>query len=104
MHVVRKTKGEDARSLLAAMEYGRSSTGLHERGKGMKNAHAVINDHGEGNFYAISNKGCYIYQKSPSMVNGQHKTLKLRHSIHGTILGWRLPLGKSQSEENHETC
>lgn len=103
MHVVRRTRGEDARALLAAMEYGRSSTGLHERGKGMKNAHAVINDHGEGNFYAISNKGCYIYQKSSPTANGQHKTLKLRHSIHGTILGWRLPLGRSQTKENHET-
>lgn len=93
MHVVRKTKGEDARAILAAMEYGRSSTGLHERGRGMKNAHAVINDHGEGDFYAISNKGCYVYRKSPTTAVGQSRTVKLRYSINGTILGWRLPLG-----------
>lgn len=92
MHVVRRTKGEDARALLAAMEYGRSSTGLQQRGKGMKNAHAVINDHGEGDFYAMSNKGCYIYVKTSPSAEGQHRTVKLRHSIHGTILGWRLPL------------
>ena len=64
MHLVRRTKGEDTRALLAAMEYGRTSTGLHERGRGMKNAHAVIDDHGEGVFYAISNKGCYVYKKA----------------------------------------
>lgn len=98
MHVVRRTKGEDARSLLAAMEYGRSSTGLQQRGKGMKNAHAVINDHGEGDFYAMSNKGCYVYRKSSPSAEGQHKTVKLRHSIHGTILGWRLPLEQTSQQ------
>lgn len=92
MHIVRRTKGEDSRALLAAMEYGRSSTGLHERGRGMKNAHAVINDHGEGDFYAISNKGFYVYRKDTPSAAGQSRTVKLRHSIHGTILGWRLPL------------
>lgn len=98
MHLVRRTRGEDARALLAAMEYGRSSTGLHERGRGMKNAHAVINDHGEGDFYAISNKGCYTYRKSSPSTAGQSKTVKLRHSIHGTILGWRLPLERASTE------
>jgi hypothetical protein len=98
MHIVRRTRGEDARALLAAMEYGRSSTGLHERGRGMKNAHAVINDHGEGDFYAISNKGCYVYRKASPSAGGQSRTLKLRHSIHGTILGWRLPLKRTSQQ------
>ena len=92
MHLVRRTKGQDTRALMAAMEYGRSSTGLHERGRGMKNAHAVINEHGEGDFYAISNKGCYVYGKASPSEEGLYRTVKLRHSIHGTILGWRLPL------------
>lgn len=98
LHITRRIKGEDARSILAAMEYGRSSTGLHERGKGMKNAHAVINDHGEGYFYAISNKGCYVYQKESDSSAGSHKTIKLRYSIHGTILGWALPLQNSSGQ------
>lgn len=98
MHVVRRTKGEDARALLAAMEYGRSSTGLHQRGKGMRNAHAVIDDHGEGDFYAMSNKGCYVYRKSSQSAEGLHRTVKLRHSIHGTILGWRLPLEQTSQQ------
>ena len=93
-HLFRRTKGEDARALLAAMEYGRTSTGLHERGKGMKNAHDVINNHGEGDFYAISNKGYYAYLKEPD-ATGKSRALKLRYSINGTILGWRLPLERS---------
>lgn len=98
LHVVRRTKGEDNRALLAAMEYGRTSTGLHERGRGMRNAHAVVNDHGEGDFFAISNKGCYVYQKSSKTTDGKYRTLKLRHSINGTILSWRLPLKENALE------
>jgi hypothetical protein len=91
MHLARRTKGLDCRALLAAMEYGRSSTGLHQRGKGMRNAHAVVSDYGEGIFYAISNQGCYVYKKSKGQ-DGHHQTHRLRYSINGTILGWRLPL------------
>lgn len=98
MHVVRRAKGEDNRALLAAMEYGRSSTGLHERGRGMRNAHAVVDDHGEGDFYAISNRGCYVYRKTRTEVVGKNQTVKLRHSINGTILGWSLPLTRTPQE------
>lgn len=95
MHLARRTKGDDNRALLAAMEYGRSSTGQPHRGKGMRNAHAVVNDIGEGSFYALSNKGCYMYKKDPTETVGNHRTFKLRHSINGTILGWRLPLRRA---------
>lgn len=98
MHIVRHTKGQDNRALLAAMEYGRSSTGLQQRGRGMRNAHAVVNDHGEGDFYALSNKGCYLYRKARQEAQGRHKTIKLRYSINGTILGWRLPLEQISQE------
>lgn len=92
MHIVRRTKGMDNRALLAAMEYGRSSTNEAKRGKGMTDAHAVIDDHGEGNFYAMSNQGYYMYRKTSKSTAGQHKTVRFKHSINGTILGWRLPL------------
>jgi hypothetical protein len=98
MYLARRVKGEDNRALLAAMEYGRTSTGQHQRGKGMRNAHAVVNDIGEGVFYAISNKGCYVYEKGPSEAVGQYRTINLRHSINGTIMGWTLPL-KTASKE-----
>ena len=95
MHVARRARGEDNRALLAAMEYGRTSTGNRQRGKGMRNAHQVVDDLGEGTFSAMSNAGCYFYTKSPQQRDGNHRTVKLRHSINGTILGWRLPLKAS---------
>lgn len=92
MHVARRAKGEDSRALLAAMEYGRTSTGQKQRGKGMRNAHKVVDDLGEGSFCAMSNAGCYVYSKRLDRSEGSHRTVKLRHSIQGTILGWSLPL------------
>lgn len=92
MYVARRGRGEDNRALLAAMEYGRTSTGQKQRGKGMRNAHKVVDDLGEGTFRAMSNAGCYIYNKRLDRSEGSHRTVKLRHSIQGTILGWSLPL------------
>lgn len=91
-YLARRVKGEDCRSLIAAMEYGRTVSGLHHRGKGMRNAHAVVDDLGAGDFYAISNRGCYVYRKKPGSVEGSSRTFRLQHSINGTILGWVVPL------------
>ncbi len=98
MHFARKARGEDNRALLAAMEYGRSSTGQLQRGKGMRNAHKVVDDMGAGRFFAVSNQGCYVYHKSAGQSKGGHRTVKLRHSINGTLLGWMLPLKRTSQE------
>lgn len=98
MHVARMAKGQDNRALLAAMEYGRTSTGQHQRGKGMRNAHKVVDDLGEGVFFALSNAGCYVYSKNAERSEGDRRTVKLRHSINGTILGWKLPLKSTLPE------
>lgn len=100
MHLVRRAKGEDNRALLAAMEYGRSSTGERQRGKGMRNAHNVVDELGEGSFCAMSNSGCYMYTRKCGDRSGSYKTVKLRHSIEGTILGWRLPLKPQSGQES----
>lgn len=92
MHLVRRTKGDDNRALLAAMEYGRTSTGEKQRGKGMRNAHKVVDDLGRGSFWAMSDRGCYVYNKELPEHSGSQRTVRLRHSIEGTILGWSLPL------------
>ena len=97
-HLVRKAKGNDNRALLAAMEYGRSSTGNTQRGKGMRNAHRVVDEIGEGHFFAVSNQGCYAYQKEKNQHKGAHQTVKLRYSINGTLLGWMLPLKRITQE------
>ncbi len=96
LYVARRVKGEDCRSLIAAMEYGRTASGHHFRGKGMRNAHAVIDDLGAGDFYAISNRGCYIYRRTLGSISGTSRTHKLHQSINGTILGWVVPLNGTQ--------
>lgn len=98
MHLVRKAKGSDNRALLAAMEYGRTSTKEPQRGKGMRNAHAVVDELGAGDFYAVSNKGFYVYRRDPGAASGNHRTIKLHHSVNGTIMGWRLPLAAPKPE------
>lgn len=96
MFVARTAKGQDNRALLAAMEYGRTSTGQKQRGKGMRNAHKVVDDLGEGGFCAMSNAGCYLYSRKLGHKEGSYRTIKLRHSIQGTILGWNLPLARPE--------
>lgn len=85
-------KGRDVRALKAAMEIGRTSTKRRERGRGMRNAHNVIDEVGKGTFFAISNKGFYRYTRTKNTQNAARESLSLRHSINGTMLGWRLPL------------
>ena len=97
MHICRKAKGIDNRALLAAMEYGRTSTREVQRGKGMRNAHRVVDELGVGNFVAMSNAGAYMYSRKPSYSVGASKTVRLRHSIQGTILGWELPLAPASN-------
>lgn len=97
-HLARRTRGEDNRALLAAMEYGRSSTKEKQRGKGMRNAHAVIDDVGEGQFFAISNRGCYVYERPREPARPRRTTVKLKYSINGTILRWILPLRQRSTE------
>ena len=100
LHIARKARGEDNRALLAAMEYGRTSTKERQRGKGMRNAHAVVDDIGEGEFLAISNRGCYVYWRRPSPAEPRRRTVKLKHSINGTILRWNLPLQSGSTERS----
>ena len=96
MHLTRRTRGTDSRALLAAMEYGRSGTGEHQRGKGMRNAHAVVDDMGEGEFAAFSHKGCYLYRRDKDG-RTHRRTVRLKYSINGTILRWQLPLSRQSA-------
>ena len=80
----------DVRAILAAIEYGRTSTGKKERGKGLRDAHQVIEDAGSGSFSLISNRGFYEYIKpAPDKV-----PVKRHHVLHkslcGTIYLWTI--------------
>ncbi|ADU99441.1 hypothetical protein Alide_1686 [Alicycliphilus denitrificans BC] len=84
-------RGDDVRGILAAIEYGRSSTGLVQRGKGLRDAHRVIDDAGEGHFHIFSNQGMYIYRKERGK-EPTSGTRRLAESIEGTIYYWQYPL------------
>lgn len=90
--IFRHVKGEDVKSILAAIEYGRSSTGDQQRGKGLRDAHRVIDDAGEGDLHIFSNGGLYYYRRERGKANPTSGTRRLQGSIAGTIYYWQYPL------------
>ncbi|RYF60745.1 MAG: hypothetical protein EOO27_04805 [Comamonadaceae bacterium] len=103
LHVYRRTKGADTRALLAAVEMGRSRTKAPERGKGMKDAHQVIEDAGEGTFQFISGSAFYFYQRKPGSSSPVSGARRLKGSVGGTISFWTFPVkSKSTPESLHE--
>lgn len=88
----RRLRGKDVQSISAAIEYGRTSTGLQERGKGLRDAHKVIDSAGMGQLTIISNRGLYAYTRQGGKTVGNTVTRALQGSIHGTMYCWRYPL------------
>lgn len=88
----RRAKGRDIQSILAAVEYGRSSTGVAQRGKGLRDAHRVIDDAGSGELHIISNQGFYYYKRQAGKDAPIVTTRRLPGSIAGTIYLWVFPI------------
>lgn len=96
MSLFRQFRDKDIRSILAAIEYGRSSTGSEGRGKGLRDAHSVIDNAGSGQLQIFSNRGLYVYTKEMGKPPDSG-TRTLGESIEGTIYYWRHPI---QSQSN----
>lgn len=81
----------DCMAIDAAMEYGRSGTKQDERGKGSRDARSVIEQHGSGELWILSNTGwmTYTYSRAEGWSNTRHA---LGIDIKGTIVWWKLPL------------
>ena len=92
MALLTHVKGADVQSILAAIEYGRSSTNQPQRGKGLRDAHRVVDDAGEGHFQLASNRGFYFYKRDPGKKEATKGTRRLQGSIAGTIYYWSFPL------------
>lgn len=86
----RKLRSTDCRSIRAAFEYGRTSTGKSNRGKGLRDATNVIDAANSGFFILFSNRGMYVYSRATGRT--QEYTVRLPRSIHGTIYMWHYPL------------
>lgn len=95
MAAFRRIRGKDVQSISAAIEYGRTSTGLQERGKGLRDAHKVIDSAGNGQLMIISNRGMYVYTRERGKIVGTTTTRALQGSMHGTMYLWRYPLLQS---------
>ncbi len=89
---LRHHKGEDVKSILAAIEYGRSSTGEKQRGKGLRDAHRVIDDAGQGHFQLMSNRGFYYYTRESREAATRTGVRRLQGSISGTVYYWEYPI------------
>lgn len=85
-------ENEDTLAMQAAMEYGRSRTKLNERGKGSRCALALLEKHGSGELYLLSNAGCLHYECVKNVVTLK-QVITLAFDIKGTIIWWNLHLG-----------
>jgi len=84
-------KNRDATAIQIAMEYGRSGTRLTHRGKGSRDALAVLEKHGKGTLTILSNTGWVNFEYSDGALV-RNESGKLGIDIGGTIIWWRLPL------------
>ena len=85
----------DASAIQTAMEYGRSGTREDNRGKGSRDALSVLEKHGAGQLYILSNTGCVRYTYN----DGEHQDVDLSDlgiDIQGTIIWWNLPLMRDE--------
>lgn len=84
-------KNQDAIAVQTAMEYGRSGTHQSNRGKGSRDALAVLEKHGEGTLCILSNTGWVKFVYSDG-VEIRNESEKIGIDIKGTIIWWILPL------------
>jgi len=84
-------KSNDVVAIRTAMEYGRSGTHEGFRGKGSRDALSVLEKHGTGTLYVISNTGWISYDYAKG-VEVNFKSGNLGIDIGGTIIWWTLPL------------
>ncbi len=81
----------------AAVELGRSRLQEANRGKGLQDVLAVIDEAGEGLLRVYSNRGCYSYLVKGGSMKEDYKDFG--DSILGTIIQWSIPLVHEQSNE-----
>lgn len=84
-------ENRDTQAIQAAMEYGRSSTRQSERGRGSRDALALLEKHGDGDLYMLSNSGYVRYSCRDNQVALKGVT-SLDFNIRGTIVWWNLKL------------
>lgn len=92
---IKKTIGvtSDGKIIHAAIEESKTRTGLHHRGKGMKQLLEVVQKSRNGHLVVYSNRGCY------SLHNEKERCFDYSDSVLGTLITWKVTI-----ETNPETC
>lgn len=85
---------KDSRKICAAMELGRTSTGLEERGKGLQDLIEFAKAYNMGKLRVCSLKGSYeeTYQKDNADNPVNTEMIDHKFSIGGTLLQWTVTL------------
>jgi hypothetical protein len=90
----------DSLAIQTAMEYGRSGTREGNRGKGSRDALSVLESHGNGQLYILSNTGWIQYHLN----GGKQEKVEwgeIGIDIKGTIIWWNLPLRDDDDGDDH---
>lgn len=90
----------DISAIRTAMEYGKSRTGLDERGKGSRDALSVLKRHGTGELAMISNRGQVFYKLESGQDEPSVEMTNLPMDIRATLVWWHLPLNEASNEQS----
>ncbi len=76
----------DAHAIQEALIESRTRTGLHHRGKGLKQLVDVIARVGNGEVNIFSNKGLFTLKPNSESIH------QFKDDIYGTLISWRVPI------------
>lgn len=102
-HPVEKLRGllsslgladDDASLIRAAMEVGRSQTGLSHRGEGLIKIKGYTDDVENGRLRILSGRGEYIYAPGEPDPKDRERRITHKTSIGGTLIQWEATLPK----------
>ena len=95
---VKVISSPDAKSIKAAVDYGRSRFKLDNRGKGLTEAKDFVQRNPMGSMLIYSGLGHYEYK-----TQGEEENLStLSSSFPGTLIQWNLKLEKKNEAANHD--
>ena len=77
----------DAHAIQEAIKHSKTSTGLHYRGKGLKQLIDVVSSSEDGRVRIYSNKGCF------TLKSGKEEIAQFEDNILGTLIYWSIPIG-----------
>ncbi|MEX0161697.1 hypothetical protein MRBLPD1_000151 [Pseudomonas brassicacearum] len=92
-------KRQDHKMIQLAFTVGKTSTQKKNRGKGLKDILKVVKDQKVGALSIYSNRGVY----SLNNLHGPGTSHDEKHSIHGTIIQWKIPIEAFELQAHEKT-